>query len=62
MKKFVQYSITSPLGVETLRNQFGAPFTHQELFNLTKSATKGIVVLGDLKMTNKQNKLPFLHG
>jgi hypothetical protein len=46
MKKLfnIQLLLHWGLGFETLRNQLGAPFTHQELFNLTKSATKGTVV------------------
>ncbi len=58
MKKLFNIQLLLLWGLKHLRNQLGAPFTHQELFNLTKSATKGTVVLGDLKMTNKQNKLP----
>ncbi len=43
-KKMFNIQLLLCWGVETLRNQFGAPFTPEELFNLTKSATKGTVV------------------
>jgi hypothetical protein len=61
-EKIVQYSITSPLGgLKRYETNWVHPYSSRA-FQSDQECNKRHCDLRDLKMTNKQNKLPFLHG